>query len=484
MGVLQVKGKKVSLEKGCVECKTCSKVCPEGVFTFYEPKKWPLCTACPLQCSIPDGSYGACHRYVNEGGEIKRKARLITYEEVKEYLRGPAPEISEPLITGIGSGTTYPDFRPSPIIVKGVRNGVDIVTVVTEAPLSYSGLKLKLDTDQHLGSEGKRVFYKRKGRHTIGHLCTEEYGSKMISLGGVNIFTSKHGLFSAKVIKELIDGKSVEISVEDGASLRLKIGDRPVVNGVVEDHMRVGCGSATAGLFAPYMAEAADEVIVLDGHITGLFTEHPAGRYLNVPRSGIYIKGQKSTDGRYFLEKGDGWGGTNIHDPLEVIDRIDTESFKDGMSLLITETTGKRSAYLRMENGRLVPAQPSKGALRFLEVLRDTCQASRVSAVLAGGVGGSARAGVTREPIKLTRAVHSQEVVITIGGARPFIFPGGGINFLVDVEKIRFGSIYLSPTPSLILPVEYTMTYKTFKEIGGHIEAVRDLEEVLAEGRT
>jgi hypothetical protein len=70
-------------------------------------------------------------------------------------------------------------------------------------------------------------------------------------------------------------------------------------------------------------------------------------------------------------------------------------------------------------------------------------------------------------------------VSVTIGGARPFIFPGGGINFLVDVERIKHGSIYVSPTPSFILPVEYTMTLETFREIGGHIEAIRPVEEAL-----
>jgi uncharacterized membrane protein len=32
-----------------------------------------------------------------------------------------------------------------------------------------------------------------------------------------------------------------------------------------------------------------------------------------------------------------------------------------------------------------------------------------------------------------------------------------------------------------VLPVEYTMTMETFREIGGHIEAVRPVAEVLAE---
>jgi hypothetical protein len=227
------------------------------------------------------------------------------------------------------------------------------------------------------------------------------------------------------------------------------------------------------------MADAADEVIVLDGHITALFTEHPCGRYLGKPRSGIFIKGQKSTDGRYFPEKGDGWGGTCFHDPLEVVERADPEVFRPGMTLLVTETTGEKRAFYRMEDEGLREADLPPKAMAFLSVLKESCEATRVSGVFAAGVGGSARAGVTKHPIRLTRAVHRGEVKVTVGGANPFIFPGGGINFLVDVEKIRSGSIYTSPTPSFILPIEYTMAYETFCAIGGHLEAVRPLEEVL-----
>ena len=102
-----------------------------------------------------------------------------------------------------------------------------------------------------------------------------------------------------------------------------------------------------------------------------------------------------------------------------------------------------------------------------------------MSAVFAAGVGGSARAGVTNNPIRLTRAVHAGQVAVTVGGARPFIFPGGGINFLVDVGRIKFGSIYMAPTPSFILPIEYTMRLDTFRDIGGHIDAIRPVEEVF-----
>lgn len=480
LGVIEVEEKKVAVGDGCVDCKTCMKVCPQGVFTPTTNDNKPMCTACPIMCRIPEGARGACMRYHNDGSQIVRKGRVHTYDEVVDLVGGEEDErIRKPLLTGIGSGTTYPDFRPSPFIVQGVRDGIDIVTVVTEAPLSYSGLKLKVDTDLFLGQEAKRIYVRRKGKRHIGHLCTEEYGSKILSLGGVNILTSKDGLFAAKTLFEFLQGKKIKVEVEDGPTLELMLGKAPKVNGESQERMRVGCGSAVSGLFAPYMEKAADEVIILDGHITGLFSEHPAGKYLRKERSPISIRGQKSTDGRYFLGKGTGWGGTDVQDPLEVIEGIDKEKCKDGMTLLVTETTGWRYAFFRMVKGQFREEQPEPAALEFIKVLRSSCEESRVSAIFAAGVGGSARAGVTKNPIKLTEAVHKGKVSITIGGARPFIFPGGGINFLVDVEKIKYGSIYLSPTPSFILPVEYTMSLETFKEIGGHIDAIRPIEEIL-----
>ena len=33
LGILSVEGKKVRMGEGCVECKTCMKVCPKDVFT-------------------------------------------------------------------------------------------------------------------------------------------------------------------------------------------------------------------------------------------------------------------------------------------------------------------------------------------------------------------------------------------------------------------------------------------------------------------
>ena len=64
--------------------------------------------------------------------------------------------------------------------------------------------------------------------------------------------------------------------------------------------MRVGCGSATIGMFAKQWFGKVDEVVVVDDHITGVLSEHQAGKLLGVPDTGIKMKGRRSTPGRYF----------------------------------------------------------------------------------------------------------------------------------------------------------------------------------------
>jgi ferredoxin len=197
---VEIVDRKATITGGCVDCRVCLRVCPEGAVAAPSGEPAGLervrCVSCPVGCLVPEGMTGACLRYVNRGGELVRNARLHTFEDVREIV-GPEwePAIREPLVTGLGAGTTYPDCKPAPVIVTGVRDGVDVVTVVTEAPLSYSSVKVKIDTDAPLGAERAAVL---AGGEPIGHVTTEEYGSKILSLGGANVLT---GLSSASRLR-------------------------------------------------------------------------------------------------------------------------------------------------------------------------------------------------------------------------------------------------------------------------------------------
>ena len=169
-GAIRIVKKKATIGDKCSECKACMRVCPEEAL-FSEDAAIPgavTCEACPIRCRIKEGYSGACQRFMNRDGSLERTVSLKTYEEVK-HLVGPdwKPAIRQPLITAIGAGTTYPDCKPAPHIVHSKVDGVDVVTVVTEAPLSYSGIKVKVDTDTNLGEEGAAVIYRKK---KVGHL--------------------------------------------------------------------------------------------------------------------------------------------------------------------------------------------------------------------------------------------------------------------------------------------------------------------------
>jgi hypothetical protein len=227
-------------------------------------------------------------------------------------------------------------------------------------------------------------------------------------------------------------------------------------------------------LFASIFKDIADEVIVLDSHLTGLMTEHAAGIYVGAKPSGVRLKFKRSTPGRYFGDHGKGWGGTSILQPVDVIDSLDMDTAFTGMRVLVTETTGRNAQMFTVkQEGKLEPVNLSPKAHLAVKELADTCQESRVSGIYCGGSGGSARAGVTRFPIKLTRAVHGMKARLTIGGAPTFVLPGGGINFMVDVEKVMPGAFTWVPTPATVCPIEYTMTLEDYKEMGGHLEAIK-----------
>jgi hypothetical protein len=453
------------------------KVCPEGALT-PDDVHFPgsvQCSACPISCRIKPNRLGACQRFVNRNGALERTVSLKTFEDVRPIV-GPDwdPVIRTPLITAIGAGGTYPDCKPAPHIVNTKVAGVDVVTVVTEAPLSYSGVKIKIDTDATIGAEGAPLFHRNR---KVGHLTTEEYGSKMLSIGGVNLLTGPDGMIVARLVSDLANGKRAGIRVEGGSRLEVQAGARPVIDGLEDDVMRVGCGSATLGLFASLFKEAADEVIVLDSHITGLMSEHAAGVFAGARPTGVKLRFPRSTPGRYFGDHGKGWGGTSIVDPKDVIDSIDMSEARPGMTILITETTGRKAAYYEVtpQGGVLEVPMPARAASAVAE-LASTCQESRVSAVYCGGVGGSARAGVARYPVKLTKAVHAMKARLTVGGAPTFVLPGGGINFLVDVEKVMPGAFTWVPTPAVVCPVEYTMTLDDYREMGGHVEAMKPFQ--------
>src|SRR5258705_647377 len=262
------------------------------------------CNACPVLCQISEGRTGACDRYANADGRLIRVdpvvflSSAVSGKEQPAVEFGASSEAHDPaqeqalFVTGVGASSTYPDYKPAPFIVSSKLDDVDMVTVVTEGIFSYCSFKVKIDTDRFLGPEQSNV---RCQGEIVGHVTTAEYGSQMLSLGGVHHLTGgskSEGRVTCEALLSLCNGKEVELTIDDGASVRVAAGKPPVVNGQREERMRVGCGSATIGMFAKQWFGKVDDVVVVDDHITGVLSEHQAGELLGVRGNGMSLHGR------------------------------------------------------------------------------------------------------------------------------------------------------------------------------------------------
>ena len=447
------------------------------------------CDACPVLCRIRPGRAGACARYANQDGVLVRTDPVLALDNsaavvpfAQQGWDGALMDPSRVFLTGVGSGTTYPDYKPAPFIVGSTQNGVDTVTVVTEGMFSYCGVKVKIDTDRHLGPEAAAV---RHNGEQVGHVTTAEYGSQMLSIGGVRHLTGgskKEGVVTCDTLLKLCGAEPVELTIDGGHSVIVQAGAAPIVDGTPETRMRVGCGSAAVGIFAQQWLGHVDEVIVVDDHITGVLTEHQAGRVLDMRAAGIRVRGRRSTPGRYFqvAQPGLGWGGTDITDPLAIIERIDPKIAWPGLRLLFTSTTGDHALYCVLDESLTPqPAEMPAAVRAVVDRIGENCEPSLCTVLFMAGAGGSLRAGVTDNPVLLTRSVARGETRVTMGGAPVYLWPGGGITIMADVLRMpprAFGHV---PTPAIVAPIEFTLPRALYETLGGHMDQVQPLDAVL-----
>ena len=107
----------------------------------------------------------------------------------------------------------------------------------------------------------------------------------------------------------------------------------------------------------------------------------------------------------------------------------------------------------------LLPSEkPMPEAVRLaVERIGENCEPALCTVLFMGGAGGSLRAGVTENPVNLTRSVRQALTRVTCGGAPVYVWPGGGITFMVDVSRLPRHAFGYVPTPALVAPIEFTM---------------------------
>ena len=172
-------------------------------------------------------------------------------------------------------------------------------------------------------------------------------------------------------------------------------------------------------------------------------------------------------------------GGTNIDDPLDILEDFNPKFAKPGQTLLMISTTGDQFAFYKLNN-ELQPIQYEipKKLIAPLPVLLKTVSPPFVQFCLSGGrrLIKSRRNG---KPVLLTRSVRNSLTNVTCGGAPVYIWPGGGITLMVDVTRMPQNSFGYVPTPALVAPIEFTMRRSDYESLGGHTGHVVSIDDAI-----
>ena len=144
---------------------------------------------------------------------------------------------------------------------------------------------------------------------------------------------------------------------------------------------------------------------------------------------------------------------------------------RPGLRLLMMSTTGEHAQWYVLDE-TLVPrvaADAGRGAPHRSSASARTASRRSARVLFLGGAGGSLRAGVTENPVLLTRAIKRTLVNVTCGGAPAYVWPGGGITVMVDVARMpdRTASAPCR-RPRSSRRSNSRMPHDDYRDLGGH----------------
>ena len=167
--------------------------------------------------------------------------------------------------------------------------------------------------------------------------------------------------------------------------------------------MRVGCGSATIGIFAKQWFGKVDDVVVVDDHITGVLSEHQAGKLDRRDADGI---AHKEADARRRVAISGSPTPAQVGEeptspiPSTILDAFDRQG-RPGRPDFVNGFDHRRAQ--RLSSGstrRCVPCEADMpdDLARSVALIAENCEPALSTVLFMGGAGGSLRAGVTENP--------------------------------------------------------------------------------------
>jgi hypothetical protein len=146
----------------------------------------------------------------------------------------------------------------------------------------------------------------------------------------------------------------------------------------------------------------------------------------------------------------------------------------------MVSTTGEHYAYFELDEAlRPVEKELPAALTESVARIKENCEPALSTVLFMGGAGGSLRAGVTENPVRLTHSVRDALTRVTCGGAPVYVWPGGGITFMVDVTRMPDHAFGYVPTPALVVPIEFTLILENYAALGGYMDHVRPLNSIL-----
>ena len=146
----------------------------------------------------------------------------------------------------------------------------------------------------------------------------------------------------------------------------------------------------------------------------------------------------------------------------------------------MVSTTGEQAAYYELDDALVPQPKPMPPALQAsADRIAENCEPSVCSVLFMGGAGGSLRAGVTENPVRLTHSVKDSLTLVSVGGSEAYVWPGGGITIMADVLNMPSNAFGYVPTPALVAPIEFTMRLSDYAALGGHMDEVQPIAGVI-----